>query len=659
MGRNALFGRTLGQFVLREQIGEGGFGTVYRCEQPHLQRPAVIKVLHEKRGTSDVDRSRFLREARLASRLNHHYSAHIYDSGAEHDGLLWIAMEFVAGITLEKWLQTHGPMSPDQFVPFFEKLIEVVQAAHDRGIIHRDLKPSNIMVVEGEGGVLLPKLLDLGLAKLDHEVASTEWPEGSLAETQDPAAGPGAARPLTRSGIGMGSAPYMSPEQWTSPRTVGPASDIYSLGIVAYQVLTGRVPFPADNSDDYCRLHCHADMPGLGHGLEAVFDRCLRRALAKYPEGRHASARDLALELRAAWQTSEREQLRASARQWQTGARAPGLLWGADMLERFEEWTNRTPWPTLTDAELAFIAASHRRARRSRWSRRVPLVALALTIMMLGVLLVKMGMAQQRAEFAEQTVIQDEVEQGRQALPDDTKEARVHLAEAYRRGSRTPDVKFMLARAVQPHLAEQARLPSASGRMWSAAFAPDSKTIVTTDDSSAQLWDATSYRRLFTMSHGDTVYDAIYSRDGNAVITAGGDGTVGIWDVTNGTLIRKLSREGQRVRYYLLAASPDGKLVAAIDVPGGSVHVWSAGSGALVADLRVDAAGYPGIAFSSDSRWLVATGGESVRVFDSQTWSVVLTLPHVRRMNLDPTGPRLITGSSAGDVSIWAIPGGT
>jgi WD40 repeat protein/tRNA A-37 threonylcarbamoyl transferase component Bud32 len=668
MGRHALFGRILGRFVLGEQVGEGGFGTVYRCEQPHLQRPAVIKVLHEKRGTSDVARSRFLREARLASRLNHHYSAHIYDSGAEHDGLLWIAMEFVAGLTLEKWLQIHGPMTPDQFVPFFEKLIEVVQAAHDRGIVHRDLKPSNIMVVEGERGALLPKLLDLGLAKLDREVASTEWPEGSLAENQDPAAGPGAARPLTRSGIGMGSAPYMSPEQWTSPRTVGPASDIYSLGIVAYQMLTGRVPFTADTRDDYCRLHCHADMPDLGYGLESVFERGLRRALAKYPEGRHASALELGSELRAAWQASEREQLRTSARQWQTGARAPGLLWGADMLERFEEWTCRSPCPTLADVELAFIAASHRRARRSRWSRRVPLVALAL-MLVIGVPLVTMWLAQQRAEFAEQTaqqraefaeqtVIQGKVEQGRQELHDGAKEARVHLAEAYRRGSRMPDVKFMLARAMQPRLAEQARLPSVSGRMWSAAFAPDSKTIVTTDDSSAQLWDATSYRRLFTMSHGDTVYDAIYSRDGSMVITAGGDGTVGVWDVTNGTLIRKLNREGQRVRYYLLATSPDGKLVAAIDVPGKSVHVWNAGSGALVADLRADAAGFPGIAFSSDSRWLVATGGESARVFDSQTWSVVLMIPHVYRMSLDPTGPRLVTGSSAGDTSIWAIPGG-
>src|ERR1700743_1299823 len=110
MVRNSLLGRMLGKFVLCEQIGEGGYGTVYRSEQPHLQRPAAIKVLHEKRGTRDVDRSRFLREARLASRLNHHYSAHVYDSGAEPDGLLWIAMELVAGITLDKWLQIHGPM---------------------------------------------------------------------------------------------------------------------------------------------------------------------------------------------------------------------------------------------------------------------------------------------------------------------------------------------------------------------------------------------------------------------------------------------------------------------------------------------------------------------------------------------------------------------
>src|SRR5213079_207230 len=105
--RDELYGRTVGEFVLRERIGEGGYGAVYRCEQPALGREAVVKVLHHKLRGNDVVRQRFLREARLASRLDHPYAAHVYAFGAEADGLLWIAMELVRGTSLERLIDKH------------------------------------------------------------------------------------------------------------------------------------------------------------------------------------------------------------------------------------------------------------------------------------------------------------------------------------------------------------------------------------------------------------------------------------------------------------------------------------------------------------------------------------------------------------------------
>ncbi|HEX7837582.1 MAG TPA: protein kinase [Kofleriaceae bacterium] len=120
MADRDLSGRTLGEFILREQIGEGGYGAVYRGEQPLLGRDVVIKVLHERR-SDDVSRGRFLREAQLASRLDHPYAAHVYAFGAEaQDGVLWIAMERVQGVPLDEWLEARGPMPLEQFVPFFE-----------------------------------------------------------------------------------------------------------------------------------------------------------------------------------------------------------------------------------------------------------------------------------------------------------------------------------------------------------------------------------------------------------------------------------------------------------------------------------------------------------------------------------------------------------
>ena len=125
-----LVGRKVGEYVLLEPFDEGGFGRVYRCRQATLDREAVVKVLHHRLRSRDIQIQRFLREAQLASRLDHPYAAHIYAFGAEHDGLLWIAMEFVQGITLKRWLRDHGPMPLKQFVPFFEYVAEVVQTAH-------------------------------------------------------------------------------------------------------------------------------------------------------------------------------------------------------------------------------------------------------------------------------------------------------------------------------------------------------------------------------------------------------------------------------------------------------------------------------------------------------------------------------------------------
>src|SRR5689334_10095818 len=181
----------------------------------------------------------------------------------------------------------------------------------------------------------------------------------------------------------------------------------------------------------------------------------------------------------------------------------------------------------------------------------------------------------------------------------------------------------MLARALQPRLAEQARFTSSFGRMWSAVFSPDGKRLVTTDDKNAQLWDAQTNRLLFTLPHGDTVYQAVYSNDGTRIITAGGDGVVRIWNAANGTLAREL-RHGSKRRYAAVAALPDGKWVAAMDATGAVVHVWDTSTGVLLAELRNGALDMFSLAFSADGRWLAASGGKDVRVFDVRTWAQVL-----------------------------------
>ncbi|HEX3761143.1 MAG TPA: serine/threonine-protein kinase, partial [Kofleriaceae bacterium] len=159
-----LIGRALGDFTIAAPLAEGGQATVYRAHQRALGRDAVIKVL---RAGGEAETRRFLREAHLASRLDHPYAAHVYAFGAEPDGLLWIAMERVDGTTLRQVLETQpgGRLPLARLVPLIERLCEVVHTAHERGIVHRDLKPDNVMVLS-RAGRLLPKLLDLGVAHL-------------------------------------------------------------------------------------------------------------------------------------------------------------------------------------------------------------------------------------------------------------------------------------------------------------------------------------------------------------------------------------------------------------------------------------------------------------------------------------------------------------
>jgi WD40 repeat protein/serine/threonine protein kinase len=669
--------RKLGEFVLRERIGAGGYGTVYRCEQPKLGRDAVVKVLRPRR-RNDAAPERFVREAQLASRLDHPYAAHVYSFGVEEDGVRWIAMELVQGVTLGDWLQSRGPMPLAQFVPFLECVAQVVEAAHARGIVHRDLKPSNIMVLES-GGQLFPKLLDFGIALVREGPDRSDDEELEDDDAQDPPDAvttvrirptPPPARTrtdpdrrsvrLTPPGAVLGSAPYMSPEQWGDPCAVGPAADIYSLGCVAYEALTGWAPFTGANTREYYELHRRAEPPPLGDSIPPAVDKALRRALAKSPDARHADALEFAAELRAALRAQPREQLRASAQQWHDRARPPGLLWGRDVLAEVE---HSLPSSALTELECSFVAASQRRARGLRWIRRS--VAVLAVCSAVGALLFRSTMQtrlaeeQSRAarELAEARVTDSELEQGRSALLHGEPEALAHLAEAYRRDP-APTTAFMLARSMQPRLSEQAQFKSTHGRMWWATFSPDGRQIVTADDHDAQVWDARTYQPLFTLPHDAEVYQALYSPDGAKLVTVTGT-ALRIWDTRSGTLYSNLTaKHDARTSsdYFLAALSPDGKLVAATDPEGSIVRVWDTRSSKQVAELR-NRATFPALAFSSNG-WLAATGADGTYVFDVWTWRRVLTIPvSAHGLAFDAHG-RLVTGGATGDVALWDIPSG-
>ena len=303
-----LVGRTLGEFVLRERIGQGGFGAVYRAIQPALDREAVVKVLHSRLHAMPAATERFLREARLASKLDHPYAAHIYAFGAEPDGELWIAMELVRGTPLDRLLEVQGRIPLERFVPLLDRICEVVHTAHEQGIVHRDIKPANVMVLS-RAGRMLPKLLDFGIAKglaetppdpanrvAGFEDTAMAPPEMEMASTVD--TGDNAA--LTQRGAIMGSPHYMAPEQWLDAGTVDGRTDMYAVAILTYEALTGKPPFTGRTATELATAHASQAPPPLGPGFPAALDRVLAKALAKQASDRYADALTFAAAFREA-----------------------------------------------------------------------------------------------------------------------------------------------------------------------------------------------------------------------------------------------------------------------------------------------------------------------------------------------------------------------
>jgi serine/threonine-protein kinase len=276
--------RSFGGYELREELGRGGMGIVYKAWDPALQRTVALKVVRAGELASDDDLARFRAEAQAAAGLAHENIVPIY-SVSEQQGQPYFTMKYVEGVTLSQLL-AKGPLSGRDAVRTLLPIAEAVQHAHAQGILHRDLKPSNILI-DQEGK---PHVTDFGLAKV---VTRSHW----KADAAHPVA------TLTRTGAILGTPSYMPPEQAAGSRgTVGPAADVYALGAILYEMLTGRPPFQAASAMDTLLLVLEQEPvppralnPKVDRELEAVCLKCLQK-----PAGlRYASAGELAADLRA------------------------------------------------------------------------------------------------------------------------------------------------------------------------------------------------------------------------------------------------------------------------------------------------------------------------------------------------------------------------
>jgi len=260
--RSAYQARRIGQYRLKRLLGSGGMGEVHLAEHVLLKRPCAIKLIRPEKAGDPQALARFEHEVQATARLTHWNTIEIFDYGRAEDGSFYYVMEYLPGMSLEQLVEMHGPLPPARVIHLLAQACDALSEAHAQKLIHRDIKPANIFAARRGDIYDVAKLLDFGLAK-------------PLARME--------AGSLTQEGTIAGSPLYMSPEQITG-EAADERSDIYSLGVVAYFLLTGRRPFEDSNPMKVLIAHAHetprrpAELaPGLPPELDVVVMRCLEK----------------------------------------------------------------------------------------------------------------------------------------------------------------------------------------------------------------------------------------------------------------------------------------------------------------------------------------------------------------------------------------------
>ena len=283
-----LVGQTLAdKYRIEELINEGGMGAVYRGTHVLMDKTVAVKVLHPALAADDKIVARFSREARAASRISHPHALNVTDFGESSNGIVFLVMEYLNGQTLKEVIHSDSPMPLSRVIEIMRQISGALEAAHAEGVVHRDLKSDNIMLLDVAGGDWA-KVLDFGIAKITEKVG------------QDPA--------LTAPNLIIGTPQYMSPEQCSQAAEIDSRSDIYSLGVILYEMLVGHVPFTGESPTAIMMKHLQEPPPSVleeRKDLPAAVARVVTRAMAKRPEDRFQTASELAEELTAAAETKD------------------------------------------------------------------------------------------------------------------------------------------------------------------------------------------------------------------------------------------------------------------------------------------------------------------------------------------------------------------